>query len=123
MLQIPLLRAGAPYRSLNTVQISDLRTGEPVVEVSHANAGLIARDLRRQAAAKPLDGLTTAELMAICADAARRFTEDELPLGDDIQSADDYLRQMKIDITSMKEELDFSKLMNCIKKENLKNSF
>jgi acyl-CoA reductase-like NAD-dependent aldehyde dehydrogenase len=94
MLQIPLLRAGAPYRSLNTVQISDLRTGEPVVEVSHANAGLIARDLRRQAAAKPLDGLTTAELMAICADAARRFTEDELPLGDDIQSADDYLRQM-----------------------------
>ena len=49
MLQIPLLRAGAPYTSLNTVRVPDLRTGEPVVEVSHANAGLIARDLRRQA--------------------------------------------------------------------------
>ena len=94
MHQIPLLRGGAPYTSLNTVQVPDLRTGEAVVEVSHANAGLIAKDLRRQATDRPLDGLTTAELIAICADAARRFTEDDLPLGDDIQTAEDYLRQM-----------------------------
>ena len=42
MLRIPLLRAGEPYTSLNTVEVADLRTGEPVVAVSHANAGLIA---------------------------------------------------------------------------------
>ncbi len=32
--------------------------------------------------------------MAICADAARRFTDDELPLGEESQTPDDYLRQM-----------------------------
>ncbi|MFQ5349813.1 MAG: aldehyde dehydrogenase [Thermoanaerobaculia bacterium] len=94
MLRIPLLRAGEPYTSLNTVAVADLRTGEPVVEVSHANAGLIAKDLTRQHAERPLDGLTTAELMAICVDAARRFTDEELPLGDDGQGPDDYLRQL-----------------------------
>jgi acyl-CoA reductase-like NAD-dependent aldehyde dehydrogenase len=94
MLEIPLLRAGSPYRSLSTVRVADLRTGEPVVEVSHANPGLIARDLRRQHARRPLDGLTTAELVTLCADAARRFTEDDLPLGDDAQGPDEYLRQL-----------------------------
>ena len=77
MLRIPLLRGGEPYTSLSTVQVADLRTGEPVVQVSHANAGLVAKDLRRQHAAKPLDGLTTAELIGICATAARLFTDVE----------------------------------------------
>jgi acyl-CoA reductase-like NAD-dependent aldehyde dehydrogenase len=94
MLRIPTLRGGAPYTSLSTVQVPDLRSGEPVVEVSHANAGLIAKDLARQAAAPPLDDLTTDELIAILADAARRFTDEELPLGDDPQGPDDYLRQL-----------------------------
>ncbi len=94
MHRIPLLRSGTPYTSLSTVEVPDLRTGEPVVAVSHANAGLIAKDLRRQHAARPLDGLTTAELVAICADAARRFTDDELPLGDATQTPADYVRQM-----------------------------
>ena len=94
MHRIPILRAGRPYTSLNTVEVADLRTGKPVVEVSHANAGLIARDLRRQQAARPLDCLTTTELVAICAEAARFFTEEELPLGDDTQTPDDYLRQL-----------------------------
>ena len=94
MLEIPILRAGEPYTSLNTVAVPDLRTGAPVVQVSHANAGLIAKDLRRQHAARPLDGLATAELIAICADAAQRFTADELPLGEATQSPDDYLSQL-----------------------------
>jgi acyl-CoA reductase-like NAD-dependent aldehyde dehydrogenase len=94
MLKLPVLRAGRPYTSLGTVEVADLRTGEPVVSVSHANPGLIAKDLRRQHAARPLDSLTTAELVAICADAARRFIEDELPLGEGTQAPDDYLRQM-----------------------------
>ena len=94
MLRIPVLRAGEPYTSLHTVQVPDLRTGEPVAEVSHANAGLIAKDLRRQHAERPLDGLTTRELVAICSNAARLFTEEELPLGEGSQTPEDYLRQM-----------------------------
>ena len=94
MLRIPLLRAGEPYASLSTVEVADLRTGEPVVAVSHANAGLIAKDLRRQKEQRPLDRLSTAELISICAEAARSFTDEELPLGDGSQTPDEYLRQM-----------------------------
>ena len=46
MLHIPLLRAGGPYRSMNTATLNHVRTGEPVAQVSLANAGLISRDLR-----------------------------------------------------------------------------
>ncbi len=94
MLEILLLRRGRAYRSLDAVRVPDLRSGEPVAEVSQANAGLIARDLRRVAARPPLDGLATAELLAVCADAARRFMEDELPLGDGAQGPGDYLRHL-----------------------------
>ena len=58
MLKIPVLRAGQPYTSLNTVRVPDLRTGEPVVEVSHANPGLVARDLGRQWTPGEFDGRT-----------------------------------------------------------------
>jgi hypothetical protein len=94
MHHIPLLRGGSPYRSLNTALVADLRDGQPVTEVSQANPGLIAKDLCRLAAASPLAELTTAELVRICADAARRFTEDDLPLGDTTQGPGDYLRQL-----------------------------
>ena len=45
MLHVPVLRAGRPYRSLDTVRLRHVKTGEPVAEVSLANRGLVARDL------------------------------------------------------------------------------
>ena len=45
MIHIPILRAGRSYRSLNTVRVPHIKTGEPLVEVSQANRGLIAKDL------------------------------------------------------------------------------
>ncbi len=96
MLHIPLLRGGRPYRSLSTVELTDVRTDEPVVKVSQANPGLIARDLagagrRRQA----LEEFTVAELIEICRRASQAFLYDELPLGDGTQqSPADYLRQL-----------------------------
>ena len=84
MIHLPLLRAGQPYTSLDRVQVDHIATGEPLVEVSQANRGLIARDLadmdrNREA----LRQITVAELIAICKRAAQLFSHGELPLGAD----------------------------------------
>ncbi len=97
MIHLPLLRAGKPYRSLATQELTDLRNGETVAEVSQANAGLIARDLalapdNRRA----LEAMRVADLVEISRRAARLLVEATLPLGDGEQSPEDYLRQLSV---------------------------
>jgi acyl-CoA reductase-like NAD-dependent aldehyde dehydrogenase len=71
------------------------RTRETFVEVSHANAGLIRRDLSRQEIARAsLSKFTTRDLVDICTRAAEHFTNDSLPLGDTTQTAEDYVAQV-----------------------------
>jgi acyl-CoA reductase-like NAD-dependent aldehyde dehydrogenase len=105
MLHIPLLRAGRPYTSLDVVAIPHFKSGEAVAKVSQANRGLIARDFgaaeRNQRA---LQALPAAQLLAICKKAAQLFTEAELPLGDDLQSPEDYVHQLSA-TTGMPEAL------------------
>ncbi len=96
MRHIPILRRGRPYRSVDVVTVPHYRTREAVAEVSQANAGLIARDLRPQeqeAMRAPLDALPMSELIALTARAAEHFAKDPLPLGDETQTPDDYVRQ------------------------------
>ena len=95
MLQIPILRQGRPYWSLDIARVVHHRTRQPFVEVSQANAGLIRRDLRNQDLAKCfLLKLTTRELVDICARAAEHFTNNSLPLGDGKQTPEDYVAQV-----------------------------
>jgi hypothetical protein len=47
MIQIPALRWGQPYTSLEKDSVVHFATGEKLAEVSLANAGLVARDLRK----------------------------------------------------------------------------
>ncbi len=95
MLHVPLLRAGRPYRSLAVRRLDDLRTGEPVVEVSQANAGLIARDLAAvDRAQAELHAIGAGELIAICRRAAEHLGGSELPIGDEVQSPERYLEQV-----------------------------
>ena len=49
MIHFPILRWGQPYTSLETTQVHHFATGEPVAEVSQANPGIVARDLRKGA--------------------------------------------------------------------------
>lgn len=95
MLHIPVLRAGKPYRSLQLETLTDIRTGEPVAQVSQALPGLIARDLRdvsqRQAV---LERYSSEELIEMCHQAARIFVEDELPLGETTQGPEEYLENL-----------------------------
>ena len=97
MLHIPLLRGGRPYKSLETRQLLDLRTGEPVAELSQANRGLIAKELAQKGEARrALQALPMRELLEICRRAARLFSEGELPLGfaGETQTVDGYIRQL-----------------------------
>jgi len=87
---IPVLRRGHPYESLERLEISSVRTGQPVAAVSQANAGLIRRDLRR-ASRDALRPLPAADLVARCREAGALFMEASLPLGDGLQSPEDYI--------------------------------
>ena len=95
MLHIPLLRRGEPYTSLDVARAPHHQTREPFVEISQANAGLIRRDLLRQAEGRSqLAQFSTAELLDICTRAAEHFVSDPLILGYDRQSPEDYVRQV-----------------------------
>jgi len=63
MLNIPVLRWGQPYTSLETDLVVHFATGEPIATVSRANGGMIQRDRRKAARARdvlremPIDDL------------------------------------------------------------------
>ena len=46
MLNIPILRWGQPYTSLETEDVVHFITGETLARVSQANTGLLGRDMR-----------------------------------------------------------------------------
>jgi hypothetical protein len=95
MLHIPILRKGEPYKSLDVVTTPHHRTREPFVEISQANAGLIRRDLLSQHASKQaLTKFSTKELIEMSAKAADYFLNDSLPIGDALQTPQDYVEQL-----------------------------
>lgn len=95
MVHIPVLRSGRAYESLTKNLLTDIRSGDPVAEVSLANPGLIARDLAKASDhQRILSRLGTPELIDKCRVAAQLFNEADLPIGDDSQSPEDYLKQL-----------------------------
>lgn len=95
MLHIPILRKGNSYKSVDVSRVPHFRTRETFVEVSLANAGLIRRDLLDlDAAQATLAAFTTEQLIAMCRQAADYFMNDTLPVGDESQTPDDYVRQL-----------------------------
>jgi acyl-CoA reductase-like NAD-dependent aldehyde dehydrogenase len=74
-----------------------MRTGEPFVEISQANVGLIRRDLLKQAESRAaLAAFSTRELIEICQRAADIFANDTLPLGDTPQTPQNYVEQLSV---------------------------
>src|SRR5438445_7408325 len=93
MIHFPILRWGQPYTSLEVDKVVHFATGEPLAEVSQANGGLIARDMRQaQCARDVLREIPCRELITIVKKAADLFMSAELPAGDGSQSADEFVR-------------------------------
>src|ERR1051325_7599308 len=91
---IPILRRGHVYDTPEKVEGTGVGPGEPVATVSHANAGLIRRDLRRSSR-EALRAVSVERLLAISAEAGRLFMEADLPLGDgSTQSPDAYMKAL-----------------------------
>lgn len=92
MLEIPILRWGKEYESLETADVVHFNTGEPIAKVSQANGGLVARDMRKASnARKLLREFSAAELVQRVGQAADFFENETLPLGNGQQSPDEFV--------------------------------
>ena len=69
-------------------------TGELLASVSQANGGLLGRDMRQaQRARAMLTEIPIAELIGIMKKAADLYLSADLPIGDGVQTPDDFARQ------------------------------
>lgn len=94
ILNLPILRWGTPYTSLEQDTVIHFATGETLAKVSQANAGLLARDMRLQHRAREvLMEIPIPELIEMMKKAADLFQDGVLPMGDGEQSAEDFARQ------------------------------
>ena len=88
MLHLPVIRWGQPYESLESADIEHFHTGEPMARVSQANGGIVQRDLKKPGRHEPpCARYPPGKLIAMCQEAAERFTDDTLPMGDGQQYA------------------------------------
>ncbi len=94
MLNLPVLRWGKPYDSLEKDQVVHFITGEPIAAVSQANGALLARDMRSaKNARKALLDFEIHDLIERVKNAADHYLNATLPIGDGQQSPDEFARQ------------------------------
>ena len=94
VLNIPILRWGQPYTSLDTEDVVHFITGEKLACVSQANTGLLGRDNRlAERARQILTEIPISDLITMMKKAADHYLNGTLPMGDGEQTPDDFARQ------------------------------
>ena len=94
MINLPAIRWGQPYESLEVEEISHFLTGEPVARVHTVGAGIIRRDARQARRARQvLRELSPATLIEKCQQAGELFERGTLPVGDSQQTPEDFIAQ------------------------------
>ena len=93
MIQIPVLRWGQPYESLDVDEVVHFSTGESIARVGRANGGLIQRDMRKaQRARDALTAIPIEELIARVGRAGKLYMDGTLPMGDGTQTPEEFVR-------------------------------
>jgi acyl-CoA reductase-like NAD-dependent aldehyde dehydrogenase len=93
MLNLPIIRWGTPYTSLEQEEVVHFATGVPLAKVSQANPGLLSRDLRHaQRARDVLTEIPIPELVGMAKKAGELFSNGTLPIGDGEQSPDQFVK-------------------------------
>ena len=93
MLNIPVIRWGKPYESLEHNEVVHFITGEPIAKVGQANGGIIKRDMRKaQRARDVLREIPCRELIERVKKAADLYVGATLPMGDGTQTPDEFVR-------------------------------
>lgn len=91
MLEIPVIRWGKPYTSMEKAPVIHFETGEELAQMDQANGGLIKMDMRKAAKAREiLLEFSIDELCEKAAKAAELFMTAELPLGNGTQTPEDF---------------------------------
>lgn len=91
MIDIPVIRWGKPYESMEKADVVHFETGEVMAQMHQANAGLVRMDARKSANARAiLREFTPQQLIDMCVKAADLFLEAELPLGNGTQTPDQF---------------------------------
>src|SRR5712664_329918 len=94
VLNIPILRWGKRYTSLDSEDVVHFISGETLARVSQANTGLLGRDMRlAERARNVLTEIPVSELIAMMKKAADLYLKATLPMGDGSQTPDDFARQ------------------------------
>ncbi|MBC8357222.1 MAG: aldehyde dehydrogenase family protein [Planctomycetes bacterium] len=94
MLNIPVIRWGKPYDSLEIDDVLHFATGEPIAKVSQANAGIISRDMRQVGKARDtLRQIPCSEIIEILKKAADLYESATLPIGDGTQTPAEFAHQ------------------------------
>ena len=92
MLDIPVIRWGKEYESLEKADVVHFNTGEPIASVSQANGGLVSRDMRKaDLARKKLREFSCDDLIERVAKAADLFETETLAIGNGQQSPDEFV--------------------------------
>ena len=92
MLQLPILRWGEPYTSMDVDTVVHFATGEPIARVSRANGGMIQRDARKaQRARDLLREMPIDNLIARVGRAGELYMTAALPMGDGTQTPDEFV--------------------------------
>ncbi len=93
MLELPVMRWGKPYESMEKVPITHFETGEILAHVHQANGGLVKMDMRKaQRARDVLREIPIRDLISMCAKAGELYMNGTLAVGDSQQTPDDFCR-------------------------------
>lgn len=91
MLDIPVIRWGKPYESMEKAEVVHFETGETLAQVHQANGGIVKMDLRKvDKAREALRQFSIEELLERCQKAAELFMSAELPLGNGTQTPEQF---------------------------------
>ncbi len=94
MIELPAIRWGEPYESLDIDEVNHFYTGEPVARVHTVGAGIIRRDAKRAKRARQLlQAMSPAELIEKCKAAGELFESGTLAVGDSQQSPENFVQQ------------------------------
>ncbi len=93
MLEIPVIRWGQPYESMEKQPVVQFETGEEMALMHQATGGLIKMDMRKADRARDaLRQFSIEELCEKAAKAAELYLEGTLPLGNGHQTPQDFCR-------------------------------
>ncbi len=94
MITLSPLRWGKPYESLEAIEVVHFDTGQPMAKIGTVGGGIVTRDMRQaDKAREALRQIPVNDLLDMCKKAAELFKSASLPVGDSMQSVDDFVHQ------------------------------